>query len=205
MRPMIKHAFILLLTIAAASPLTAVAQSSAAASTGKQPREELALGYSYVRSNAPPGASSSFNMNGGNSTFAWSLKPGRFALVGDVAVVHAGKVSTSNYGLTLSTYTAGARYSPRLGHSPLHPYGQVLLGLAHASGTLVEGSNPGAANASASFAANFGGGLDLRATTRFSVRLVEVSYLLTTLDNGSNNHQNNLRIGAGLVIRFGAR
>jgi hypothetical protein len=25
---------------------------------------------------------------------------------------------------------------------------------------------------------------------------------LTTFDNGTNNHQNNLRISAGLVIRF---
>ena len=35
---------------------------------------------------------------------------------------------------------------------------------------------------------------------RFSVRLVEADYLLTTFDNGSNNHQNNLRISAGVVL-----
>jgi hypothetical protein len=54
----------------------------------------------------------------------------------------------------------------------------------------------------AAFAGNFGGGLDLRVTHRFSVRLVEANYLLTTFDNGTNNHQNNLRISAGAVIRF---
>jgi hypothetical protein len=34
------------------------------------------------------------------------------------------------------------------------------------------------------------------------VRLIEADYLVTTFDNGVNNHQNNLRIGAGLVVRF---
>jgi hypothetical protein len=77
-----------------------------------------------------------------------------------------------------------------------------LLGLAHSSGTLVQGPNPGAANAGAAFAGCFGGGLDLRATPRFSVRLVEADDLLTTFDNGDNNHQNNLRISAGVVLRF---
>jgi outer membrane immunogenic protein len=94
------------------------------------------------------------------------------------------------------------RYLPPMPHSSLQPFGQVLLGLAHSSGTLVQGSNPGAANAGAAFAANLGGGLDLRVTPRFSVRLVEADYLLTTFDNGSNNHQNNLRISAGVVIHF---
>jgi hypothetical protein len=97
------------------------------------------------------------------------------------------------------------RYLPRLGHASLQPFGQVLAGVAHSSGTLVQGSNPGAANAGAAFAGSFGGGLDLRATSRFSVRLVEADYLLTTFDNGTNNHQNNLRVSAGLVVHFGEK
>jgi hypothetical protein len=92
--------------------------------------------------------------------------------------------------------------SPRLKHSTLQPFGQVLAGLARSSGTLVQGSPPGAGNAGAAFPANLGGGLDLSASRRFSIRLVEADYLLTTFDNGSNNHQNNLRISAGVVIHF---
>jgi peptidoglycan-associated lipoprotein len=72
----------------------------------------------------------------------------------------------------------------------------------HSSGTLVEGTNPGAANAGAAFAANIGGGLDLKTNRRFAIRLIEANYLLTTVDNSSNNHQNNLRISAGVVMRF---
>ena len=78
----------------------------------------------------------------------------------------------------------------------------MLVGLVHSSGTVVEGSNPGSANASAAFAANIGGGLDLKASRRFAIRLIAADYLLTAVDNSSNNHQNNLRISAGIVVRF---
>jgi hypothetical protein len=37
------------------------------------------------------------------------------------------------------------------------------------------------------------------------VRLAEADYLLTTFDNGTNNHQNNLRVNAGVVVRFGEK
>jgi peptidoglycan-associated lipoprotein len=205
MRLRIKHKFVLLLTLAAASIASAVAQTPAAPpvpASDKPLRAELALGYSYMRSNAPPSGCGCFNLNGGNATFAWPVKSGGFALAADVTVVHAGTVSTSGDSLTLSAFTVGGRYLPKLTHSPLQPFGQVLVGLAHSSGTLVQGSNPGAANAGAAFAANLGGGLDLKVSRRFSVRLVEADYLLTNFDNGANNHQNNLRIGAGMVVHF---
>lgn len=198
MRPRIETTFALLLTLAVVSP--AVAQSAPAQQKDKQ-HAELAIGYSYMHSNAPPGGCGCFNLNGGNATFAWPLKSGMFALVGDVTAAHAGAISSSN-SLTLSTFTAGARYLPRLGHSSLQPFGQALVGLAHASGTLVQGSNPGAGNAGAAFAADFGGGADLSLDRRFSLRLIQADYLLTTFDNGLNNHQNNLRISAGVVIHF---
>ena len=204
MRLRIKTTFTLLLTIAAVSCSSAVAQPPAQpAATSNEPyRAELAVGYTYLHSNAPPGSCGCFNMNGGNATFGWQLKPGRFALVGDLNIAHAGTVSTSGYSLTLSTFTVGGRYLLPLRHSGLQPFGHALVGLAPSSGTLVQGSNPGAGNAGAAFAGNFGGGLDLRATPRFSLRIVEADYLLTTFDNGSNDHQNNLRISAGVVCRF---
>jgi len=201
MRFRISPEFALLLTIAVASIARAAAQSPDQSTSGK-PRADLALDYSYLHSNAPPGGCGCFNLNGGSAAFAWPLGPGKFALAGDVTIAHAGTVSTSGDNLTLSTFTAGVRYLPPIKSRKFQPFGQVLLGLAHSSGTLVQGANPGAANAGAAFAGNFGGGLDLRLNPRFSIRLVEADYLLTTFDNGSNNHQNNLRISAGLVIRF---
>jgi outer membrane immunogenic protein len=201
MRLRINREFALLLTIAVASMCSASACAQAAPTTESAARPEIAIDYTYLHSNAPQGSCGCFNMNGGNGTFAWPLGSGKFALAGDVTIAHAGTVSTSGDNLTLSTFTAGVRYLPMKSRS-FQPFGQVLVGLAHSSGTLVQGANPGAANAGAAFAGNFGGGLDLRLNPRFSIRLAEVDYLLTTFDNGTNNHQNNLRISAGLVIRF---
>ncbi|MFZ1938942.1 MAG: hypothetical protein WBA18_10760 [Terracidiphilus sp.] len=202
MRITIRNTFALLLTMAAVSTRPAVAQNTAPNSGAMEPRAHLALGYSYVHSNAPPGGCGCFNLNGGSASFAWSFKPESWAVVGDVVSGYSGSVSSAGYGLTLSAFTAGVRYTPPVGHSSLHPFGQVLAGVAHSSGTLVQGSLSATTNAGAAFAGNFGGGLDLRASRRFSIRLVEADYLLTTFDNGSNNHQNNLRISAGVVIHF---
>jgi peptidoglycan-associated lipoprotein len=211
MRLRIRYQLALLLTVAAVSAVPAGAQAASGQPSTTDPkpyRAEIAGGYTYVHSNVPPGGCGCFNMSGGNGTFAWFLpsanpaKLGSFALVGDVAITHAGTVSASGETLTLSTFTAGARYLPRLNHSPLQPFGQVLIGLAHSSGSLVQGANPGAANGGASFASIFGGGADLKATPRISIRLIEADYLFTTVDNGSNNRQNNLRISAGVVVHF---
>ena len=205
MRLRIKTNFALLLTLAAVSALHAQDTGKPAATDPKPYRMELEAGYTYAHSNAPPGGCGCFSLNGANATFAWPVMPGRFALVGDFTITHGSTVSTTGNSLTLSTYTAGGRYLPRLSHSPVQPFGQALVGLAHAGGTLVQGANPGAVNAGAAFAANIGGGADLKATPRFSIRLIEADYLLTTFNNGSNNHQNNLRIGAGVVVHFGQR
>jgi peptidoglycan-associated lipoprotein len=223
----------MLLAIAAVSHGPRVAGAQAATAINDTARPELALGYSYVRSNAPPGGCTCFNQNGGSAEFAWPLGSGQFALVGDVTAVYAGgiaggsyiltptayaagmvsgsasltastyatSVATSSYGLTMSTYTGGIRYVPPM-RSALKPFGQVLVGIGHASGSLVTGPDTNVGNAGVAFASIMGGGVDWRLNGRWSIRLAEADYLLTTFDNGSNNHQNNLRINTGVVIRF---
>jgi hypothetical protein len=49
------------------------------------------------------------------------------------------------------------------------------------------------------------GEVDLYATPRVSFRMVRADYLTTTFENGSNDRENNLRLSAGLVVRFGKR
>jgi len=202
MRIRIKVQFFLLLAMTALSTASSVAHAQSAQAPVSQPRAELALDYSYLRSNAPPGGCDCFNLNGGSATFAWQFKPRSFAVVGDVSIAHTGGISSNSYSLTLSTFTAGGRYAPHFGHSPLKPFGQILVGVAHSSGSLVEGQNPTTSNAGAAFAANAGGGIDLRASHRISFRLVEADYLVTTFNNGVNDHQNNLRLSTGVVFHF---
>jgi peptidoglycan-associated lipoprotein len=201
---LIKH--FSLLTIMAVSLGAASAQAPNSGHTklaaASAARPELALDFTYLRSNAPPGGCTCFNLYGGSATFAYPINKGPFALVGDITAAQNGSISSNGFGLTLSTYTVGARYEPKLHILLLHPFGQALVGVAHSSGSLVQGAGTSVSNASAAFAANVGGGVDLATSRRIWVRAIQAEYLPTTFDNGSNNHQNNLRISAGIVIRF---
>jgi len=213
MRSRIKTLFALLLVIpfAGVSARSARAQAvppAGSAQTLPIPADEKPLpfeiegGYTYLRTNEPPGSCTCFGMQGGNGTFAWSIKDSGFALVGDVAAIHAGTIATTGYNLTILSTTGGMRYSIPVKSRDIQPFGQALFGIAHASGTGAQAPNPEAGNAGAAFALNVGGGLDLPAGRRFSFRLFEADYLMTTFDNGANNRQNNLRISVGAVFHF---
>lgn len=162
---------------------------------------ELAVTYTYIRSNVLPAGGASVNLNGGSATFALPLNSHNLSLVGDVTAAHGGGITASGYSLTLASYTAGVRYSPGF-LQRAHPYGQALFGVAHATGSLVQAQTVSVPNAGATFALNLGGGLTIRTHSRFSIRPIEADYLLTTFNNGKNNHQNNLHIGSGLVFVF---
>lgn len=194
-------ASLILLSILSAISIAPAALSQAR--TADEPaRPELALDYTYLRSNAPPGGCTCFGLNGGSATFAWPIGTSHFAIVGDLDVAHAGSVTASGYDLTVTSFTAGARYRFRFHRSPLEPFGQIMVGAAHTSGSLVQGTSPSVSNAGGAFAANVGGGLDLSLQRHLALRLVDAEYLVTTFDNGVNDHQNNLRLGAGLILRF---
>src|SRR5262249_19255191 len=150
--------------------VAAGAQAGDKAPGGSAPgpaKAELAVSYDYERSNAPPGKCGCFSLNGGGAEFAWPVKQKGFALAGHFSVTQAG----GSYALTLATFTAGAHYAPAIPRWPVHPFGQALIGVAHASGSLVEGRSPAVSNSGAAFAAKIGGGLDLPVNRLFSVRL----------------------------------
>jgi outer membrane immunogenic protein len=165
------------------------------------PRPEVAVAYDFIRTNAPPGGSEGINLNGGSATVAWPVRHSNLAVAADLTVVHAGNIATGNYDLTLTSYTGGLRYHRPIGYS-LQPFVQILAGGAHAGGSLVTGANSTTSNAGFAFAANLGGGLDLRIYHRISLRLFEADYLVTTFDNQANNHQNDFRLSTGVVLHF---
>jgi outer membrane immunogenic protein len=184
---------LLALGFAAIAPRPAVAQSG--------PRVEVGVDYNYVRTNAPAGDCGCFAMNGGSGWVAFNFSHS-LGIVGEIASQHASNISSSNGAdLTLTSYLAGPRYT--WGHARhFAPFAQVLLGGAHASGRLAPGSSglPGSAN---SFGMTAGGGLDIGLTRHIALRAFEADYYLTRFDNGVNDHQNNLRIAAGVIIRLG--
>ncbi|HEY2822094.1 MAG TPA: outer membrane beta-barrel protein [Candidatus Acidoferrum sp.] len=156
---------------------------------------EVGADYNYVRSNAPPGGCTCFSLNGGDASVAYHFDSA-FAAVAEISSVHASNISGSGADLTLTSYLFGPRYYWH-NHTKFTPFGQVLLGGAHAGTSLAGVSSD--ANA---FAAKIGGGVDYALTHRFSLRPFEANYYLTHFANGTNDHQNNLQLGAGLVFHF---
>lgn len=163
---------------------------------------DVGVDYNYVRANAPPGSCGCFALNGGNGWGAFNFSHS-LGIVGEIASQHASNVLGSGADLTLTSYLVGPRYT--LGHARhFAPFAQVLLGGAHASGNMAPGSSglPGSANA---FAMTAGGGLDISLTRRIALRAFEADYYLTRFDNGVSDQQNNLRIAAGVIVRFGRK
>jgi len=194
----------LLIALAAVSLAPSFAQTRTDAKNQQAP-PELALTYSYLRSNAPPGGCGCFSLNGGSATLALPVRSSALAIAGEVTSTTASGISANRYDLAITIYSAGVRYSPPLRSARWQPFGQMLVGVAHSEGRLIHAQLGDGIFGANAFAASIGGGLDLRIRRHFSVRPIQAEYLATTFNNDSNNHQNILKIDAGVVFRFDAR
>jgi peptidoglycan-associated lipoprotein len=189
---------LILVTVGVSAAIAQQRPSSPALIT---PRFDLSLGYNNIRANAPPGGCDCFDMNGGYVSGGFHIKDW-LSIAGEFTGGHANNISLLGQNLTLMTFMAGPRVSYN-GHR-LVPFGQVLFGGAHGSDSYFPTATSSTSSAS-SWALSSGGGLDVNLTRRFAVRALEVQYLRTALPNGTNDAQNHLMIGAGLVIKFGGR
>jgi hypothetical protein len=162
------------------------------------PQFEVSGTYSYVRANAA-NSGGGYNLNGGSASFTYNFSD-RFAVVADGGIYRFGGLP-SGIDSTMYTYLFGPRYNFRK-VSRVTPFAEVLLGggrLNASSGGISAGEN--------GFSMAIGGGLDWPLRHRFSIRLIEADYLLTRFDRvtGTSATQNDVRISAGLVFRFGSK
>jgi hypothetical protein len=164
-----------------------------AASAQDVPKLDIFAGYSYFRVNPSTSGIGSFDLNGGSASVAYNANHW-LSGVADFGGYHANHILGTGLDGTLSTYLFGPRVSYR--HSDrFTPFGQVLFGVAHI------GSGSSSNNA---FATTVGGGVDVKVAQRFSLRPVQVDYVLTRfneLGSGAQS-QNNLRVSTGVVFHF---
>jgi peptidoglycan-associated lipoprotein len=184
--------FIALVSISSARPLFAAQDSD------KQ-KAELAVGYAYLHTNAPPGGCGCFSMNGADAELGYSFTK-HWTGVLDFGWDYNGNVNSSSADLRLMNTLAGVRYGV-IAKSRWRPFAEIEAGNSNAHGGLSPAKlGIGHANV---FAVAAGGGLDLPLSKHFAWRVSDVDYLATLFNNAGNNHQNNLRVSTGIVMRLG--
>lgn len=163
-------------------------------------RFEIGADYNFVHSNAPAGQCGCFSMQGGDAWVGWYFTD-HFSVVAQGAVQHVSNINGTTASLTLVSYLAGPHVSFRETHR-IVPFAQALFGGAHSSGLLTPAPVTGLSGTANDFAFAAGGGADFRLSRSFSIRAIQVDYFYTRFENGGNQHQNNLRISAGLYVHF---
>ncbi len=182
---------------------------SATAAAQKAPKTEVFLGYSYVWVRPGRfGSNGGFNTNGGSLSLAFNLN-NFLGVVGDVGIYHRRPNANA------VSYLFGPRLSVRR-NNKITPYGQVLFGGAHVSGLA---SSSGGLESGNAFAMTVGWGVDAKLSPHLGLRLIQAEYFMTKFRQFSSpthcffgfpcfsttdsRQQNNVRLSAGVVFRFG--
>lgn len=139
-----------------------------------------------------------FGCQGGGGSAAWSLNQ----YLGVVGEFSACKWTGIPSGLNAHTFTY--LFGPRLtyrAYGRLEPFGELLLGGAHIHGQTFGFTSSGTES---SFAMAIGGGSDYKLKPSVAIRFIQADYLYKRL-GAPTTHQNNFRLQAGVVFRFGGR
>jgi outer membrane protein OmpA-like peptidoglycan-associated protein len=162
------------------------------------PRWELNGGYSYI--NLHPGEGfEDFSNHGATGGFAYNASR-YLGLVGELGGYAFNRhVNGSGLNGSMNTFLFGPRINLRR-FDHFVPFAEFLFGGAHAG---VEMTGSGGQTA---FAMAAGGGVDVVFNKYFAWRFAQIDYLMTNFSGPFLNgtaRQNNLRLGTGIVIRFG--
>jgi outer membrane protein OmpA-like peptidoglycan-associated protein len=161
------------------------------------PRWELAAGYSYVNLN-PGGPFDSFNNHGGSGSFAYNVSRYLGLMAEFSGYNFERNITGSRTRGSWNTWLFGPRLNFRRDY--FVPFVEFLVGGSHAD-LQFTGSN--SQNA---FSLAAGGGVDVVFSKHIAWRFAEIDYLMTNFSGanlGASARQDNLRLGTGLVIRFG--
>jgi hypothetical protein len=161
------------------------------------PLIELFGGYAFARLNG--GGGTATNLSGVLGSFGWNIKPW-LQVVADssYSLVTVGSTKNVLYGNHW-----GARVFRRVRNRwGATPFVEGLVGGSRAD-TTVSGTG-GYSTSDIGLSYKVGGGVDLHPTRHFEIRVIDFDYYRTSF--GTNLHQNNYWVSAGLVLRlFGGR
>jgi hypothetical protein len=162
------------------------------------PRMEVAVLYDSLLSNVV--RADRFWMQGGSIQVDGQFWHG-LGVEADISGLHARNANNAEVGLDMVTTTFGPRYGWAPAHHRYSFFSHALVGEANGFDSVFPGV--GATSDSAtSLALQVGGGMDLAVKHRLLLRAFEVDWLRTQLPNANTNVQNNIRLAAGVVVRF---
>jgi opacity protein-like surface antigen len=224
-----RKATLLLLLMAACAPLAAAQSSSNSGSAEQSHKVEFFAGYSVIGevNTGDGGSSRNNNPDFGNVNGAKGVETSvigninrYFGIKGDFSAHFDNERTRARFAplcvqapcplITLDAglkkrfynFLAGPEFKAR-NRTRLTPFAHALFGVAHSSAEVK--SNDGAFSVSRTdtgFAMAFGGGLDIRASKRFSIRS-SIDYNPTFLDNsglGPRHRQDNVRLSLGVLF-----
>jgi len=180
------------------------------------PKAELFVGYSYLQ--AVPKLADGNRLvwlNGGSASIAYNLNR-HWGIVADVGDYTNSEIRFQGAsGATFTVHDADGGvisylFGPRLSfrHDRVTPFVQALFGGVHASEITLSGCtlNCTLLPTQNAFAWTGGGGLDVRVHRHLAIRIIQAEYLMTRFQDystGMTASQNDMRLSAGLVFRFG--
>jgi hypothetical protein len=178
-----------------------------AQSLSKELPVDVAVTYAALRTNHVTAAT--FWMQGGAVELQARFYHG-LGMAARVEGEHAGPNTTTAVPLNLVTAVFGPRYAAATRSGRYSFFGEALVGESNGFRSLFsKGSGPvglvnaGTTSSSNTLAVETGGGFDIRLSRRVALRAIQASYLRTQFPNSTTNVQNNVSLGAGLVLRFG--
>jgi hypothetical protein len=165
------------------------------------PPKRFDLGVSYnAEHTLKANTSQSFWLEGGAIEVGGDLWHG-LGFAANFTGEHTGSIGSSGVPFSSFREVFGPRYRWHRGHK-VSLYGEGLVGEANGFGTLFPGPNV-AQSQSGVLALQVGGGVDYRISNRFSVRALDAGWVRTTFANSTDNVQNYVRLGAGVVLNLG--
>lgn len=160
---------------------------------------DLAVTYSTERAQRA-GTSQSVWLQGGSIELGADMWRG-FGIAADVTGLHTSSIAGTGVSFSEVVATFGPRYRWHNGHR-LSAFGEALVGEGDAFYSLVPGQ-PVAQSSTNSLALKIGGGADYAVSQRVGIRVLDVAWSRTQFTNSTDAIQNDVRIGAGVVVKFG--
>jgi opacity protein-like surface antigen len=164
------------------------------------PSRRLDLSITYIAEHSLKAQTSqNFWIQGGSIELGANVWRG-WGIAANVTGTHTGSIGSSGLPLSLVTTTFGPRYRWHADRR-VSLYGQALIGEANGLRSIFP-ATAGSQSDANGFAAQVGAGVDYKLSDRFAMRVLDAGWARTQLPNSTDNVQNTLRLGAGIVLRF---